>query len=378
MPSLVVWFSQSHLIWLVLSKVQVAVDGLFGEEDENSPRNDGCSVDNRVTRVAWLNRSSILYAGNDKWCLDPRVVLLANTKTQYSIQIQDVDVYDEGPYTCSVQTDNHPKTSRVHLIVQVSPKIIDISPDISINEGGNVSLSCIATGRPDPTITWRHISPKGLVSLHCLLSLLEMLCEPATQVVCQKRNGGTCPLDLFLGFSVLTSTPGGAVGFISEDEYLEITGITREQSGEYECSASNDVSAPVVQRVKVTVNYPPYISDAKSTGVPVGQKGILLCEASAVPSANFQWYKDDKRLAEGQKGLKVENKAFFSRLTFFNVSEQDYGNYTCVASNQLGNTNASMILYGPGAVHDGNNGAWRRGGCVWLLVLPLAQLARQF
>uniref|UniRef100_A0A8D2NM84 Neurotrimin n=1 Tax=Zosterops lateralis melanops TaxID=1220523 RepID=A0A8D2NM84_ZOSLA len=241
--------------------------------------------------------SSILYAGNDKWCLDPRVVLLANTKTQYSIQIQDVDVYDEGPYTCSVQTDNHPKTSRVHLIVQVSPKIIEISPDISINEGGNVSLTCLATGRPDPTITWRHISPK-------------------------------------------------AVGFISEDEYLEITGITREQSGEYECSASNDVSAPVVQRVKVTVNYPPYISDAKSTGVPVGQKGILLCEASAVPSADFQWYKDDKRLAEGQKGLKVENKPFFSRLTFFNVSEQDYGNYTCVASNQLGNTNASMILYG--------------------------------
>uniref|UniRef100_A0A8V0ZK61 Neurotrimin n=1 Tax=Gallus gallus TaxID=9031 RepID=A0A8V0ZK61_CHICK len=288
-----------------------------------------CSVDNRVTRVAWLNRSSILYAGNDKWCLDPRVVLLANTKTQYSIQIHDVDVYDEGPYTCSVQTDNHPKTSRVHLIVQVSPKITEISSDISINEGGNVSLTCIATGRPDPTITWRHISPK-------------------------------------------------AVGFISEDEYLEITGITREQSGEYECSASNDVAAPVVQRVKVTVNYPPYISDAKSTGVPVGQKGILMCEASAVPSADFQWYKDDKRLAEGQKGLKVENKAFFSRLTFFNVSEQDYGNYTCVASNQLGNTNASMILYGPGAVHDGNSGAWRRGSCAWLLALPLAQLARQF
>uniref|UniRef100_A0A8D0KWC2 Neurotrimin n=1 Tax=Strix occidentalis caurina TaxID=311401 RepID=A0A8D0KWC2_STROC len=225
-------------------------------------------------------------------------------------------------------------------VVAVSPKITEISSDISINEGGNVSLTCIATGRPDPTITWRHISPK-------------------------------------------------AVGFISEDEYLEITGITREQSGEYECSASNDVAAPVVQRVKVTVNYPPYISDAKSTGVPVGQKGILLCEASAVPSADFQWYKDDKRLAEGQKGLKVENKAFFSRLTFFNVSEQDYGNYTCVASNQLGNTNASMILYeetttaltpwkGPGAVHDGNNGAWRRGGCVWLLALPLAQLARQF
>ncbi|XP_039352548.1 protein CEPU-1 isoform X2 [Mauremys reevesii] len=319
-----------------------------------------CSVDNRVTRVAWLNRSSILYAGNDKWCLDPRVVLLSNTKTEYSIQIQDVDVYDEGPYTCSVQTDNHPKTSRVHLIVQVSPKIVEISSDISINEGGNISLTCIATGRPDPTITWRHISPK-------------------------------------------------AVGFVSEDEYLEITGITREQSGEYECSASNDVAAPVVRRVKVTVNYPPYISDAKSTGVPVGQKGILQCEASAVPAAEFQWYKDDKsssgqgmshticpvwwssdlRLVEGQKGVKVESKAFFSRLTFFNVSEQDYGNYTCVASNKLGNTNVSIILYeetttaltpwkGPGAVHDGNNGTSRRAGCIGLLPLLLLHLLLKF
>ncbi|PKU27659.1 hypothetical protein llap_22037 [Limosa lapponica baueri] len=79
-----------------------------------------CTVDDRVTRVAWLNRSTILYAGNDKWSIDNRVVILSNTKTQYSIKIHNVDIYDEGPYTCSVQTDNHPKTSRVHLIVQVN------------------------------------------------------------------------------------------------------------------------------------------------------------------------------------------------------------------------------------------------------------------
>ncbi|XP_032658272.1 neurotrimin isoform X10 [Chelonoidis abingdonii] len=306
-----------RLVFLVPAGVPVrSGDATFPKAMDNVTVRQGesatlrCSVDNRVTRVAWLNRSSILYAGNDKWCLDPRVVLLTNTKTEYSIQIQDVDVYDEGPYTCSVQTDNHPKTSRVHLIVQ-------------------------------------------------------------------------------------------AVGFVSEDEYLEITGITREQSGEYECSASNDVAAPIIRRVKVTVNYPPYISDAKSTGVPVGQKGILQCEASAVPAAEFQWYKEDKRLVEGQKGVKVESKAFFSRLTFFNVSEQDYGNYTCMASNKLGNTNVSIILYeiseptsstlfqeetttaltpwkGPGAVHDGNNGTSRRAGCIGLLPLLLLHLFLKF
>lgn len=33
-------------------------------------------------------------------------------------------------------------------------------------------------------------------------------------------------------------------------------------------------------------------------------------------------------------------------LVFFNVSEEDYGNYTCVAMNTMGITNASIILYG--------------------------------
>lgn len=40
---------------------------------------------------------------------------------------------------------------------------------------------------------------------------------------------------------------------------------------------------------------PPFISKARSTGTPVGQKGILQCEASAVPRADFEWYKEDRR-----------------------------------------------------------------------------------
>ncbi|KAM9297005.1 protein CEPU-1-like [Gastrophryne carolinensis] len=301
---------------------------------------NGCAVDNRVTRVAWLNRSTILFAGGDKWAIDPRVLLVSNTKSQYSIEIQNVDVYDEGPYTCSVQTDNHPKTSRVHLIVQVPPRIVEISSNIAVNEGNNVSLSCIATGRPEPVVNWRYLSPK-------------------------------------------------AHGFISEDEYLEISGISREQSGLYECSAANDVSSPDVRRVKVTVNYPPYILDARNIGVPLGHQGILQCDALAVPAADFFWYKEDKRLSDLRKGLKVENRETFSRVTFFNVSEQDYGNYTCVATNRLGHSNASIILYeettatltplkGPGTVHDGNSGS---PACpllapLWLLtlLLPLSVL----
>lgn len=57
-------------------------------------------------------------------------------------------------------------------------------------------------------------------------------------------------LDLFLSLSF----PPEGQGFVSEDEYLEISDIKRDQSGEYECSALNDVAAPDVRKVKITVN----------------------------------------------------------------------------------------------------------------------------
>nr|XP_014128475.2 neuronal growth regulator 1 [Zonotrichia albicollis] len=89
-------------------------------------------------------------------------------------------------------------------LVAVSPKIFRISSDIVVNEGSNVTLVCLATGKPEPSISWRHISPSA---------------KP-----------------------------------FESGQYLDIYGITRDQAGEYECSAENDVSVPDVRKVKVTVN----------------------------------------------------------------------------------------------------------------------------
>lgn len=52
------------------------------------------------------------------------------------------------------------------------------------------------------------------------------------------------------------------------------------------------------------------------------------------------------RVFNGLNGVKIENQGKQSMLVFFNVSEEDYGNYTCVAVNPMGITNASIILYG--------------------------------
>uniref|UniRef100_A0A3B5MID7 Opioid binding protein/cell adhesion molecule-like n=1 Tax=Xiphophorus couchianus TaxID=32473 RepID=A0A3B5MID7_9TELE len=122
-----------------------------------------CSVDSKVSRVAWLNRTTILFAGTEKWSLDPRVILMENTAiTEYSIQIQNVNIHDEGPYVCSILTNKKPKSTKVHLIVQVPAKITNISKDVTVNEGSSVNLMCQAVGRPEASVTWKHQSPRGI------------------------------------------------------------------------------------------------------------------------------------------------------------------------------------------------------------------------
>uniref|UniRef100_A0ABI7XTE1 Limbic system associated membrane protein n=2 Tax=Feliformia TaxID=379583 RepID=A0ABI7XTE1_FELCA len=254
-----------------------------------------CVVEDKNSKVAWLNRSGIIFAGHDKWSLDPRVELEKRHSLEYSLRIQKVDVYDEGSYTCSVQTQHEPKTSQVYLIVQVPPKISNISSDVTVNEGSNVTLVCMANGRPEPVITWRHLTPTG-------------------------RE------------------------FEGEEEYLEILGITREQSGKYECKAANEVSSADVKQVKVTVNYPPTITESKSNEATTGRKASLKCEASAVPAPDFEWYRDDTRI-NSANGLEIKSTEGQSSLTVTNVTEEHYGNYTCVAANNLGVTNASLVLF---------------------------------
>ncbi|XP_062906932.1 limbic system-associated membrane protein-like isoform X3 [Mobula hypostoma] len=255
-----------------------------------------CYVDDRISKVAWLNRSNIIFAGNDKWSLDPRVTLLTSAHLEYSLQIQQVDVTDEGPYTCSVQTQHQPKTYQVHLIVQVPPKIYNISSNITVNEGSNVTLVCLANGRPEPVINWRHISPS-------------------------------------------------AKEIEEEEEYLEIFMISRYQAGAYQCRAANEVASPDEKQVHITVNYAPAIKYAQSADVAVGRTGMLHCEVSAVPPADFEWYKEDKRIYNSSQGIQIQNMESRSSLIVTNATEDHYGNYTCVAGNKLGVTNASIFLY---------------------------------
>ncbi|TNN84053.1 Neuronal growth regulator 1 [Liparis tanakae] len=106
-----------------------------------------------------------------------------------------------------------------------------------------------------------------------------------------------------VGFSDLSFTAKEQARKHDSGEYLNITGITRDQAGDYECSALNDIASPDTKTVKVTVNFAPSIHEMKSHGVGLGRTALLRCEAAAVPSPTFEWYKDklDSDKGKGQK-----------------------------------------------------------------------------
>ncbi|KAL2094337.1 hypothetical protein ACEWY4_009056 [Coilia grayii] len=64
------------------------------------------------------------------------------------------------------------------VLILVPPKITSLSKDVVVNEGSNVSLVCAASGKPDPTVSWKVITPAVSCDkdTHVLSSCIVLYC----------------------------------------------------------------------------------------------------------------------------------------------------------------------------------------------------------
>jgi len=144
---------------------------------------------------------------------------------------------------------------------------------------------------------------------------------------------------------------------------LTLDPIERSMTGEYECIASNGVEEPgeeATATVTLQVLYPPEISVAKSMlqfHPKLGEKQLTIsCNVSADPSPDVNWRRrQGEVLSQQQKrGAKYKMHSRPSRegggrtflLTIWDVREEDFGNYTCHATNPLGQARQEIVVSG--------------------------------
>ncbi|GBP84559.1 Lachesin [Eumeta japonica] len=116
-------------------------------------------VDHPGGLVAWVrvDTQTILSIHHNIITQNPRISLSYNDHRSWYLHIKNVQEVDRGWYMCQVNTD--PMRSRKgYLQVVVPPVIIDnmTSTDMVVREGINATLTCRATGYPEPYVMWRR------------------------------------------------------------------------------------------------------------------------------------------------------------------------------------------------------------------------------
>ena len=67
----------------------------------------------------------------------------------------------------------------------VPPNITEISGNQTVTEGGNVTLKCLAEGKPTPNITWARLLDNSVVNM----TLTGIRRQNAQQYKCTADNG---------------------------------------------------------------------------------------------------------------------------------------------------------------------------------------------
>ncbi|XP_076475383.1 lachesin isoform X2 [Bombus vancouverensis nearcticus] len=273
-----------------------------------------CSVkDLGPYKVAWMlfDKSAILTVQSHVITRNPRISVTHDKHRTWFLHIKDVREDDKGKYMCQINTATA-KTQYGYLHVVVPPNIEDYqsSSDVIVREGANVSLTCKATGSPKPAISWKR-DDSSKISINKTYSVLEW-----------------------------------------KGETLEITRISRLDMGVYLCIATNGVPPTVSKQIKVSVDFPPMLwIPHQLVGAPSDHTVTLECHTEAHPTSLNYWTREDGLMIQGSKKYKTtstpEKPSYKTHmtLTIYDLQEEDYGSYKCVAKNPRGETDGTIRLY---------------------------------
>ncbi|XP_042740090.1 neurofascin isoform X3 [Lagopus leucura] len=228
----------------------------------------------------------------------------------------------EGEYQCFARNDfGTALSSKIHLQVSRSPlwpkEKVDV---IEVDEGSPLSLQCNPPpGLPPPVIFWMSSSM-----------------EPIHQDkrVSQGQNGDLYFSNVMLQDAQTDYSCNARFHFthtIQQKNPYTLKVKTKKPHNETSLRNHTDMySARGVTETTPSFMYP--YGTSSSQMVLRGVDLLLECIASGVPAPDIMWYKKGGELPVGKTKLENFNKA----LRISNVSEEDSGEYFCLASNKMG------------------------------------------
>uniref|UniRef100_A0AAR2KQZ6 Hemicentin 1 n=1 Tax=Pygocentrus nattereri TaxID=42514 RepID=A0AAR2KQZ6_PYGNA len=247
------------------------------------------------------------------WLKDDRPIITSSSVRVISggrsLRLMHATVEDAGRYTCIVTNAAGEDRKNFDLDVLVPPSILNegVLQDVKVKEGQNVTLTCEVTGNPVPEITWL---------------------KDGQPVVEEAR-----------------------LQVMSHGRFLHISEAQVVDTGRYSCLASNSAGDRSTH-FNLNVLVSPTIAGSGPEGsseevtVTLNSPTSLVCEAQSYPPAIITWLKDGTPF-ESSRNVRVLPGG--RTLQILNAQEEDAGRYTCVATNEAGETlkNYEVKVYIP-------------------------------
>lgn len=199
---------------------------------------------------------------------------------------------------------NNRISASTNLLVRRPPVISDNSTrNVVVSEGDPVNLACYAGGMPQPNITWR------------------------------RENNAILPTG----------------GSIARGNTLTILKIRKEDRGTYYCIADNGVGRGARRNVNVEVEFAPVVKATRPIVYQALQYDMdLECHVEAYPPAAIRWILNQESLVNNQhyrvSQFATADEYTDTTLRVLSIEKRQFGNFSCVANNKLGEQRAIVQL----------------------------------
>uniref|UniRef100_A0A9J8A348 Heparan sulfate proteoglycan 2 n=1 Tax=Cyprinus carpio carpio TaxID=630221 RepID=A0A9J8A348_CYPCA len=207
------------------------------------------------------------------------------------LRIENLEQSNEGIYTCRATSLFGQAQDSGKLTIQALPKVmINVRTSVqTVMVGSSVEFECHAIGDPEPTVRWSKV-------------------------------GGSLPVHVEINGNI-----------------LRIDHVVESDSGQYRCTATNNVGSEYNQVVLNIQSLPQISAQPESKDVTVGSDAVLPCIASGYPVPTITWSKVENELPP-----KCRQDGHV--LTVPGVTHTDAGTYVCTAANKQGKVEAFTRL----------------------------------